>query len=685
MLPDPTRVSGPAGQRLVIPTHVSPEGGQTTHPSVVHVPGGWNGYEYWMAHTPYPGGDNAHEDPNICASRDGIHWEVPAGLVNPIDDQPGSATGPFNSDTDLRMGPDDVLYLFWRWYDLTGASPGSEERLYYSSSPNGIDWAPPQLVYSSDHTVIRLLSPCFVYEAGAWAMWAVDVLPTPHRVVRLQGGALPTDTWGDPVEVDMGPMPGDKEAWHLGLLRVDDGYIALLNDTTFDLHPLGGEMLFCVSADGLTFINSGQTVIPMAEPGEYDYLYRATLVEDSGGWRVWYSAWLEGPPQVWNIYRTLLTEATTEPPDEEPPPSIAQVRAYVEWIACDTASGDKIAYMPGTLGGVSRALGAYTSDTLTIPAPLVGNLAMGGLLEQAVGPDQLPTRMMVLVVNDLPTWCGLIWKVRGGSSGLVELGCATPESYLDRRFIGDLQFTATDQAAIARAMITAINIEGIGLAIDCPDTGIPRDRTYWDDEDATYYQRLTELMDVEDGLEWTVDADWRTERKQSVRLVFRGRERIGSTDPKGPLVTGKAGTVTDYAFSYDYGKGAGANDVLAYSSGEGTDRPQSQHIRNTAAIESGLPRVEHRWSPSSSIKNTAVLNSHATSELFRLDGGTTTIDITARWDVAPARLGVDLALGDDVEYQLTGHMHPTGTTGIGRMVGWRFDTTAGTFQPTLRL
>jgi len=682
-LPDPTRVSGPPGQRLNIPTHVSPDGGETTHPSVVHAPGGWGGYEYWMAHTPYPGGDNEYEDPNICASHDGITWVVPAGLVNPIDDQPGTPTGPLNSDVDLRL-VNGTMFLFWRYYDPTGGSPGSEERLYYSTSANGVDWAAKQLIYSSDATVRRLVSPSFLFENGLWGMWAVDILPSPHQVVRLQGGASPTDAWGAPVEVDMGPIPAGKEAWHLGMIRVAAGYIALLNDTDLNDRPNGGEELLCVSADGLTFINSGATVIPMSEPDEYDFLYRASLVEEDGGWRVWYSAFISGPPQVWHIYRTLLTETIPEPPDDTTPPSSAQVRPFVEWIACDTVSGDKIAYMPGIVGGVARALGAYTSSTLNVPAPLVGNLALGGLLDQAVGPDELPTRMIVQVVNDLPAWVGLIWKVRGGSAGTIELGCATPESYLDRRYIGDLAFSGVDQAKIARDLIAQVNVEGIGLEIDCPDTGVVRDRTYWDDEDGTYFERLRELMDVEDGLEWTIDADWRTDRKQSVKLIFRGGSRIGSAEARGPLST-DSGAVTEYSVTYDYGKGAGANDVMAFSSGEGEDRPESVHVRNELAIASGVPRIEHRWSPSSSIKNKAVLNTHAASGLARLDGGTTSIAVTARWDVAPARLGVDLSLGDDIEYRLTGHMHPLGLVGTGRMVGWNLDTTAGTFQPVLRM
>jgi hypothetical protein len=315
---------------------------------------------------------------------------------------------------------------------------------------------------------------------------------------------------------------------------------------------------------------------------------------------------------------------------------------------------------------------------------LAGDLAMPGLLGQAVGPDQLPTRMMVCIVNDVPAWSGLIWKVRGGSAGTVELGCATPESYLDRRFVESMSFTGVDQAMILAALGNAANVEGIGLIIDVLPTGVPRDREYWDDEDATYYQRAQELMNISGGPEWTIGTEWRSTTKQSVALRMLIRDRIGSTTPQGPLSTASEAVIS-YAVTSDYDKGAGANDVMAYSSGEGEDRPQSARWRNEAAIAAGAPRVEHRFSPSSSITNIGVLDGHAQGELGRLDGGTTSIEVVSRWDVAPAQLGIDLLLGDNTGYDLTGHMHPAGITGAGRLIGWTLDTTAGTVTPVLRL
>jgi hypothetical protein len=682
-LPDPTQVSGPVGTRLQIPTEEGPDG-QVVHPAVVHTPDMLGGYLYWMAANPYPGSDDSKEDPWIYASFDGINWVVPLGVSNPIDDMPGSP-GPYNSDVDLRHY-DGQLHLFWRYYDGSGGSPGTEERIYYTSSIDGRVWTPKALVYSSDHTVRRLLSPCFLFEGGAWVMWAVDITPVPNQVVRLQGGALPTSAWGDPVGVSMGPLPDEREAWHLGIIAVDGGYVGLLNDRA--IGGSSGDLLMVVSSDGLTWTNSGASVIPRDQAGEHTSLYRAVLLPDTDngipGWRVWYSAFRSGPT-VWRIYRTFI-HAPYVPPTSEGPGQIGRaiVRSTVEWIACDVKTGNKVAYLHGLTGGISRALGAYTSDTLTIPAPLAGPLALGGLLDQAIGPDQLPTRMIVAVINDVPAWAGIIWRVRGGSSATIELGCATPESYLDRRFIGDFSFNQTDQALLAAALIEAVNEEGINLTIDAPLSGVPRDRDYFDDEDVTYYQRLQELMDVQSGLEWTIDLDWRTSKKQAVQLIFRARNRIGSTVPRGPLATSSE-AVTTYEIVHDYGKGAGANDVMAYSSGEGEDRPESRHFRNEAALAAGVPRVEHRSMPSSSIRDTGVLDAHAIAELFRLDGGTATLAVQSRWNIEPARLGVDLGLGDNTEFDLLGHMHPTGLYGVGRMVGYRLDLDEGLFEPYLRI
>jgi len=306
-IPVPSTISGVVGSRLTIPTHVTPSGGQTTHPSVVFIPEGWNGYKYWMAHTPYPAGNDEHEDPNVCASNDGVTWVVPAGLVNPIDDQ--NSQPAFNSDVDLRL-VNNTLYLFWRTYD-TGAV-GAEEKLYYSTSTNGTTWATKTLVYTANQASLRMVSPTFIWEGDRWTMYAVDIVPSPNRVVKLTtSGASPAQgQWSAPVTVSVGTMQSGKEPWHLSIIKHAGRYVGLLTDCNVGQSGIDGDILFIASADGNTFTNSGTTIIPRVQSGEHNSLYRATLIPsaDKGilGYRVWYSAWLNQSPAVWNIYRTWI-------------------------------------------------------------------------------------------------------------------------------------------------------------------------------------------------------------------------------------------------------------------------------------------------------------------------------------------------------------------------------------------
>ncbi|WP_155830010.1 hypothetical protein [Glycomyces tenuis] len=302
----PDRVWGPYGGKRTIPTHVSPEGGQTTHPSVVRVPGGWNGYEYWMAHTPYPSGNSAHEDPNIVASNDGVTWVVPAGLDNPIDDQPG-LPGPYNSDTDLQMGPDNTMYVFWR----VVIPDASQERIKYSSSTDGVNWTAPAEALRSSMSARRPLSPSLLYENGHWVMWAIDILPSPNRMVYFVGGATPAKAdWGAPSTVALGAMQSGKEPWHLSVARDGDAYIGLLNDTAQGSTGRDGDLVFVTGTSPTAFANSHFGAIPRLKPGMHDHLYRATMFADTEygvpGYRVWYSARLALNPNVWNIQQTFL-------------------------------------------------------------------------------------------------------------------------------------------------------------------------------------------------------------------------------------------------------------------------------------------------------------------------------------------------------------------------------------------
>lgn len=298
-------LSAPPGSRLTVPTHVSPAGGQLTHPSVVYFPEPWNGYRYWMAMTPYPGGSDKDEDPNIVASADGLTWVVPQGLTNPLDNAPGSPQ--YNSDTELVFAQ-DKLWCFWRYLD-TGAGATSE-RIYVRTSSDGVTWTEKQLVYQANMTSRRLVSPTLVFEGGRWTMWAVDIVASPFKLVRLQSaGASPLlGQWGSPTTCTL-PLLSGRDPWHIEIRRFGDSWFGLINDCASGTSGTAGDLYVIRSVDGLTWQRAGAPVVAKAQAGQHDQVYRATFVPEvrNGvlGLRIWYAGWLTGPPSVWNLFWTF--------------------------------------------------------------------------------------------------------------------------------------------------------------------------------------------------------------------------------------------------------------------------------------------------------------------------------------------------------------------------------------------
>lgn len=300
---------GPAGQRMTIPTHVTPQGGQTTHPSVVYVPEGWNGFKYWMAHTPYPGGNDDHEDPNIVASNDGIRWVVPAGLTNPLDDQTGQPE--YNSDVDLQLF-EGTMYLFFRRFDPN--KRGAEEQILMMTSEDGRFWTPPRVVYTADQTKRRLVSPSFLVHLEGWTMYAVDIVdPAANKLVRLRTSQRLPDpaSWGEPSVCTMRLGTG-RVPWHVSIIEnpYGPGLVGLINDCVAGKSGSDGALYFMVSTNGINWSVATQTAVPKVVPGQHDASYRASLIpaiiDGLQGFRVYYAAWKTEQPYVWNVWRTFI-------------------------------------------------------------------------------------------------------------------------------------------------------------------------------------------------------------------------------------------------------------------------------------------------------------------------------------------------------------------------------------------
>lgn len=287
-----------ASDKLAVPTY--PDGGQQpTHPSVVYFKDSWNGYRYWMAHTPFPDGYGAFENPHIVSSHDGINWVEPEGISNPIF---SGLTRGFYSDVDLLYLPhEDRLCLFWRYAD----NPAAGEIYYVSFSSDGINWTDKQV---SLHVFTEFtLSASVVYDGEKYHMWYVgsENLATPvtgqSAKVRYRVSDSPLGPWSDPKETNLQGMclrNNDVGLWHIDVNKYEEEFHMLICSSNRDLY-------LATSTDMFTWEATNQPILGKAGVGSGKFdeaeIYRSCglLMRDGNNYtyKIWYGASGQGGKQ----------------------------------------------------------------------------------------------------------------------------------------------------------------------------------------------------------------------------------------------------------------------------------------------------------------------------------------------------------------------------------------------------
>lgn len=357
----------------------------------------------------------------------------------------------------------------------------------------------------------------------------------------------------------------------------------------------------------------------------------------------------------------------------------------LSWVAVDAKTGAVIADLPGLeCSTVKRSIGRYESTTATLPLPtapenwLDATRPGGAVLVLLSTDDKNPT-------TPVPVWGGMVTQRSRSLDDSVALSVATVEAYLDRRYVGDVTYTATGQNAIVAAMFTAFvtagPVGGVPFRLAYTDAGTLRDRSYLRSDRKTVYSALTELSAVLNGPEWTVEWEHQSSPERYTPVLYVG-DRVGTAVTPGmaPAATFQApGCITEAVLVEDYSSGKGANAVIAYSSASAGDVPTSPQV---VADDDGRPTFETDIQPSTSITDVDTLTSHAESALASLASGGSALAMKANVSTAPA-LGVEWMLGDDIGYQIGGPESPTGRdsvpafvggiAGVMRCVGWEMD------------
>ncbi|MEV7973310.1 hypothetical protein [Cellulomonas sp. NPDC089187] len=342
-----------------------------------------------------------------------------------------------------------------------------------------------------------------------------------------------------------------------------------------------------------------------------------------------------------------------------------------QWIATELRTGRIICDLPSfAVPSVSVRLCDYSTANGTLPVTQAP-----AEWERATAP--LGSALVLLDDDGDPVWGGLVLKRIRSADDQVTITLATMETYLGRRYLGTLSYTAREQCALAADLVTRSVLDGsIALRVQTRPGHTTRTRSWTHDSDTTALDALDDLASAAGGPEFTVRWDRETEADGTLRYVpvLELADRIGSAAGAQPpaAVLDLPGALSDLQMVEDWAEGKGANRVIATgkSATSGGTRPESTPQVHD---DPDRPTVEHRWSPGSAT-STAVLNEAAAGALTVLRDGAQSLALTARAD-RPPLLGTDWALGDDIGYHVDPGVpsFPRGLDGVARCIGWTLD------------
>jgi hypothetical protein len=155
-----------ASSPLTIPTYDG--SGQVTEPNVIFFESSWHGFKYWMVFTPYPNGNASKENPSIVVSEDGFSWQVPLGLVNPLDLPLASDRHLADASIFYDQNSDRIWVYYIRYRDVIQVQNIQVLRLV---SADGNHWQNEGVLFTVP--IHEILSPSVAKIGDTYSMWSV--------------------------------------------------------------------------------------------------------------------------------------------------------------------------------------------------------------------------------------------------------------------------------------------------------------------------------------------------------------------------------------------------------------------------------------------------------------------------------------------------------------------------------
>lgn len=278
---------------------------EAVHPSVVFIKDGFNGYKYWMALTPYPGGNDDYENPQILVSNDGVNFtffnNISSCLAIPHD----VSIGGHYSDVNLCY-TNNELELYFRYNPNLKGSKGpnnSSNSVYVMKTKDGLRWSDKKLVLSDNTFPLKYsyVSPTIIYEYGTYYIWFSNYSTNLYLTQ--------TKDWidFDPViTCVLSDKPDNIKIWHHDVIKSSTGYEAVISAYA-DENSGVQSLYYSQSKDGYNFSNFDIILKPSSKSAfDNVSLYKASLVKLPEKYILYYSA--RNSDGCWHIGLAKTTE-----------------------------------------------------------------------------------------------------------------------------------------------------------------------------------------------------------------------------------------------------------------------------------------------------------------------------------------------------------------------------------------
>ena len=419
---------------------------QNTHPKVLYFAEKWNGWNYWMAYTPYPFSDTQTENPSIATSQDGLNWGVPEGLTNPLELAP---EGGYHSDTHLVM-VGNRMEIWWRSFF---SSQNNREIFYRRTSTNGVSWTEKEVMLDSAVYGKGMLSPSILYEDGKYKLWGCGI----DAGEIYYNESIDGKTWDISKERTLDIPNKNLRPWHLDLIKTDKGYEFVIQGFMRPSGALSNTSLWYIqSDDNINFTEPIEILKPSKTIGAFDdrSIYRSSPVKVGNEYVLYYAAtstegrfaisFAKGDnlTELQGYKRTSGLERNAYVFDNEKgvrlPRTIIRSTGHGDYGTHLTASPDK--------RNVAKIYG-------TLRPHLTGGLELGIIyLDDAndIGGQNLPAVEGAVrrVSNRLQMHDGESWNVIGAVRKTIILNGGTTHEYLDIQDVGTILLRGTGDVVI---------------------------------------------------------------------------------------------------------------------------------------------------------------------------------------------------------------------------------------------